>query len=55
MVGLVGIPCVMITLFGLPHHFYGCLLLNCTIIILTQVFFFPLGMLNVNFGINDEI
>ena len=36
-VGFVGIPCVIVTLFYLPHNFYGCVLMNCMIIILTQV------------------
>ncbi len=42
VVGLVGIPCVIVTLFGLPHNFYGCLLMNCAIIICTQVSIFNL-------------
>ncbi len=37
LVGLVGVPCVIVTLYSLPSDFYGCLLMNCMIIILTQV------------------
>ena len=37
LVGLVGIPCVLVTSFLLPPNLYGCLLVNCAILIFTQV------------------
>ncbi|KAK2181301.1 hypothetical protein NP493_402g04019 [Ridgeia piscesae] len=45
LVGLVGIPCVLVTSFGLPRNLYGCLLVNCAILSFTQVSIF--GLLSV--------
>ncbi len=42
LVGLVGIPCVLVTFHGMPYNFYGCLLVNATIVILTQISIFGL-------------
>ena len=40
--GLVGIPCVIVNNFGWPHEFYGCLFMNCVIVILAQISIFNL-------------
>ena len=40
LVGAIGVPAVMVSNSGLPRNFYGCLLLNCTHIILVQVSIF---------------
>ncbi|KAI0221058.1 Adenosine receptor A2a [Lamellibrachia satsuma] len=45
LVGLIGIPCVLVTSFQLPRNLYGCLLVNCTILMFTQVSIF--GLLSV--------
>ena len=45
LVGLVGIPCVIVTSFLLPRNLYGCLLVNCTILMFTQVSI--IGLLSV--------
>ena len=37
LVGLVGIPCVLVTSFLLPRILYGCLMVNCTILMFFQV------------------
>eukprot|EP00914_Ancora_sagittata_P016097 GHVO01032165.1.p1 GENE.GHVO01032165.1~~GHVO01032165.1.p1 ORF type:complete len:216 (-),score=19.87 GHVO01032165.1:1160-1807(-) len=37
LVGVLGIPCVMVSFYGYPSNFYGCLLLNSMIIVLTQI------------------
>ncbi len=39
LVGLVGIPCVLVTSFLLPPNLYGCLLVNCAILIFTPAIF----------------
>ena len=42
LVGLVGIPVVIVNNFGIPKNFYGCLFMNCVIVILTQISVFSL-------------
>ena len=42
MVGIVGIPCVLVGNQGLPRSFYGCLFISCVIVILTQISIFSL-------------
>ena len=42
LVGIIGIPCVIVTNFKLPHNFYGCLIMSCMIVILTQISIFSL-------------
>ena len=37
LVGLIGMPVSMVNHMGLPHNFYGCLIMSCIIILLTQV------------------
>jgi hypothetical protein len=42
LVGVLGIPCVLVSLYGYPSNFYGCLILNSMIIVLTQISIFSL-------------
>ena len=43
LVGAVGIPCALVSYNRLPRHsFYGCLIVNCVIVILTQISIFGL-------------
>jgi hypothetical protein len=43
LVGLVAIPCALVTFYGHPmDNFYGCLILNCLVVILTQSSIFSL-------------
>lgn len=42
MVGILGLPSVLLTVVGLPRNYYGCLLMTCMIIICTQVSIFSL-------------
>ena len=42
MVGMIGIPIVIVNNLGIPKHFYGCLFTNCVIIIFTQISVFSL-------------
>ncbi|KAK2182405.1 hypothetical protein NP493_356g02063 [Ridgeia piscesae] len=42
LVGLLGIPCAIVSKYGLPADFYGCLLTNTVIVILTQISIFGL-------------
>ncbi len=43
LVGVVGIPCVIINNFSLPrNNFYGCLLMSSIIVVLTQISIFSL-------------
>lgn len=42
LVGAVGIPCVIVATHGMPSNFYGCLLVNSMIVILTQISIFGL-------------
>lgn len=46
LVGAVGIPCSLVGFYGLPHGFWGCLFMNTTIIILTQISIF--GLLTIS-------
>lgn len=47
LVGLLGIPCVIVAFNGLPTNFAGCLIVNSSIIVLTQISIF--GLLVVAF------
>ena len=42
LVGLLGIPCAMLSMYGIPAEFYSCLLTNTVIVILTQISIFGL-------------
>lgn len=42
LVGFIGIPCSIIAFYGLPPGFWGCLFMNTTIIMLTQISIFGL-------------
>ena len=42
LVGLLGIPCVLVAFQGHPTNFMGCLVLNSMIILLTQISIFGL-------------
>ena len=42
LVGIVGIPMVIVNNFGIPRDFYGCLFGNCVIVIFTQISVFSL-------------
>ncbi|XP_064621790.1 adenosine receptor A1-like [Lineus longissimus] len=43
LVGLVAVPCAVVTFYGHPlNDFYGCLILNCIVVILTQGSIFSL-------------
>ncbi|CAD5117086.1 unnamed protein product [Dimorphilus gyrociliatus] len=41
-VGMIGIPCVIVNNYGLPRHYYACLLMNSTIVVCTQISIFSL-------------
>ncbi|ESO08718.1 hypothetical protein HELRODRAFT_74348 [Helobdella robusta] len=47
-VGLIGIPCVLTTMYQLPENFSGCLTLNTMIVILTQISIFSLLVIAVD-------
>ncbi len=47
LVGILGIPCVLVAYQGHPNNFMGCLILNSIIIILTQISIF--GLLAIAF------
>ena len=42
LVGIIAIPVTLVINYGIPHHFYDCLFMNCVIIILTQISIFNL-------------
>ena len=42
LVGMLGIPCALLGFNGIPNNFYGCLLMNSMIVILTQISIFAL-------------
>ncbi len=42
LVGVIGIPCVLINNLGLPRNFYGCLIMNSTIVSLAYISVFNL-------------
>lgn len=42
LVGLIAVPFAILSDNGLPEHFYGCLLVNSTVVILTQSSIFSL-------------
>ena len=47
LVGLLGIPCALLGFNGIPDHFYGCLLMNTMIVILTQISIFALLLIAI--------
>ncbi len=47
LLGLVGIPCVVLVLYGLPRHFEGCLLATSAIIIMAMASVFSLFSVTV--------
>ncbi len=51
LVGVLGVPVVIVALFGLPANFYGCLLLNCVIITLTHISIFTLLSVAIEQGV----